>query len=514
MSIYFQGEIVIRKGRIESLKEFSGGVKIDSDAGESAYFENSTAFPGFADCHGHVAGYGNELGGVPLAGTSSPMECISRLCRLPASAGQWIAARGWNQEEWPGRKYPDCRILDEVFPTAPVYLVRVDGHAAWVNSKAMEIAGISSNTREIDGGAILKFEDGSPTGILIDNAMQLVGDLIPRPGRDKIRKDIISALSRLAESGITETHDMDVFPEHHEAYKELAEENLLPVRVRSYLQAQEGEWEEACPGPFEHGLYHAAGIKLYADGALGSRGAALFEPYSDDPRESGLLLLDAKAIYVKAAAAIERGFEVAIHAIGDRAATECLDAFEAIRRRFGKKPVLRLEHAQNIIESDVARIKGLGVIASVQPVHFYKDAGTMAPSRLGRERLPNAYRWNSLRRKGILLLAGSDYPIESESPLRGIETFVTRLAERGGNEFSADGEALSPEEALEAYCTNPGTVFGESGRGIISAGSPADLCIVSGTPSSDYFRNISREKVMLTMLNGRSTYKAESRLNI
>ncbi|HPO64320.1 MAG TPA: amidohydrolase family protein, partial [Candidatus Kapabacteria bacterium] len=288
----FQGQIELKSSKILSLKNQAGIVKILSN-GKIIEYKNCWAFPGFVDHHCHLLALGTRQMQINLFGLKSLKECLNVVKSKIRNQNDWIRGWGWNQELWNNKDFPTKNVLDEIFPNSPVYLSRVDGHAAWVNSAALKIANITKDTPNLKGGAILKDEKGEPNGILIDNAMQLVKHLIPELSYLQKKKAVSIAISELVKSGITQIRNMDLSLEQFNLLEELENEGSLPIKVNSYLIAQEDEYLQynIIPNKNERKMHHVVGIKLYADGALGSRGAALLEDYSDEQNQKGLLLL-------------------------------------------------------------------------------------------------------------------------------------------------------------------------------------------------------------------------------
>lgn len=479
MPIAFQGEITIVRGRIATLDPKPGAIVLRLD-GRRVEFPDAWAFPGLVDAHAHVVGLGLVQREGYLRGIASKEECIKRVRSARTQRGEWIVARGWNHELWSPPALPSAADLDPAFPDVPVALKRVDGHALWVNSRALEIASIHAATPDPPGGAILRSDDGQPTGILLDTAMELVERFIPPPSLDDIERAILIATELCSRAGLTEIHDMDVEPSHLPIFTTLAENGRLHCRILSWVRGQNQEWHTAGVLPTVGELHRVVGVKLFADGALGSRGGALLEPYSDDPTTSGLLLLDRETIVARIERALDDGFaSIAVHAIGDRAVRVVLDAFEEIRRRYPHSDDvrLRIEHSQIVHPDDLPRYVSAGAIASVQPIHCTSDAA-MAQRRLG-DRTRNAYRWRSFLDHGVLICAGSDFPVESHDPLLGIEAFCRRIPPGFDTAWHPD-ERLSRSDALDAYTIGAHRAADTSyRRGRIAVGLDADITIVA-----------------------------------
>jgi predicted amidohydrolase YtcJ len=450
--------------------------------------------PGLVDTHCHLIGLGLMGSRVGLRGARSAGECARRVAASAAGrgAGEWITGFGWNQEEWETKGMPSRADLDAVIPDHPVVLYRIDSHALWLNSAALHAAGIGP--RQMEGGSIETDAEGRPTGILIDNAMKLAEAVIPPPTVEQQQRWIEQGVDRCIELGITGVHDMNVEPERIESMVRAAERGRMRLRCQVFLAGQEDEWRAfPAPGPLAPNL-EIVGVKYFADGALGSRGALLLEPYSDAPGALGLQLLDADRLEGLATEPVARGFAVATHAIGDAANRIVLDAYERLRARH-PAALLRIEHAQNVDPADLPRFASLGVIPAVQAIHCTSDA-PMAEARLGDERCAHAYPWASLASLGVSLLGGSDFPIESADPLAGLRAFHFRRPD-GAREPWHPEQAISRRAALDAYtAAAPLGVPGSLRRGRLLPGYDADLTILDGDPFDESTR------VLMTVVGG------------
>lgn len=366
--------------------------------------------PPLWDHHGHVYWYGALLEQADLRGASSPEEVLRRLRAAEKSLSKeaWLEGFGWDQNLWGGR-FPGLAQLDALFPSRPVYLRRIDGHAAWANSEALSRAGVAHETPSPEGGAFLR-EKGRLTGILLDRAMEPVSAAIPAPGNETVERRLLLALEKIKGQGLAGVTDMGLEEAHVAALKRLDAEERLPIPVEGYVWIRN---ESTDPGePYVGRRFRCEGAKLFADGALGSRGAALFGDYEDDPGNRGLLLWEAEPLAKKVKELLSRGFTPAIHAIGDRANAMVLDALEAS----GCPAEARVEHAQVLRNEDLLRMARQRVTASIQPCQFLSDS-PWASDRLG-PRMAGAYRAGSLARGGLRLLVGTDFPIEDPDPSR------------------------------------------------------------------------------------------------
>jgi len=471
-----QATIRIERGRIQSVEPMLGGVRIISEAGID-FYPDCWALPGFVDSHAHIFGLGSRLQGLSLYDAKSAEECVGKAIMHPATRGGWVVGMGWNQQLWKIKEYPTFHILDAAFSDVPVYLSRADGHAAWVNSVALRIAGITSLTVNPAGGEILKDKSGNPIGILIDNAMDLVRKHIPHYSIEEQVLMLKTAADHCISHGITEVHDMDVPSYLLPIFSQLAERAELPIRVQSYVKAQANEWMKEGLLPAIGEFFRICGLKFFADGALGSRGAALLEPYSDAPETKGLFLLSERDLYRKAKAGIEFQWDIATHAIGDAANRMVLNVYERLRKEkiAHSETILRIEHAQIVYPDDLHRFAEHQIIAAVQPIHCISDA-PMARARLGK-RCEYSYPWRSLRNNGIAISAGTDFPIESANPLLGIDAYLRRVPFGEKKSWFAN-ECITRQEALFSYTLWAHEASAMSyRRGIIQPKFDADIVI-------------------------------------
>src|SRR5512144_1564620 len=397
--------------------------------------------PGLVDAHGHVQGLGRARREVSCAGAASADACARRAAERArgAAPGSWIRGRGWDQNRWPGAAFPDEATLTRAVPDHPVVLSRVDGHAVGVNARALAAAGIGPGTPDPPGGRILRGPGGRPSGVLVDAAQELVLARIPPPTAAEIEDELLAGLRELASVGLTEVHDAGVPPAVLDVYRRLAEADRLPIRVYAMidgevplptLEKELGRWK----GKGEVGRLTVRSVKLYADGALGSRGAALFEDYADDPGNRGLLLSTPEVLRAKVRAVAAAGLQPAVHAIGDRAVSEVLSAFEAAGDLRAVRP--RIEHLQIVRPREVARLVATGALASMQPTHATSD-GPWVAARLGAgtERYRGAYAWRTVLRAGAPLAFGSDFPVEEPDPRAGLVAAEERTP-AGGPPFT------------------------------------------------------------------------------
>ncbi|MDB5034800.1 MAG: N-substituted formamide deformylase [Chlorobi bacterium] len=500
-SDFFSPKTVRCSGGIIDGIEPSERFRLFLDGREMGLPPGAMILPGLVDTHCHLIGIGLMASRVGLRGAASAGECAERVAeRVRATApGEWIVGFGWNQEEWTERRMPDRATLDRLIADHPVALYRIDSHAVWLNGRALLEAGITP--QRIDGGSIELDERGEPTGILIDNAMKLVDRAIPPPTVERQRGWIEESVGECLRLGITEVHDMNVEPERLESMTRAADRGGMRLRCQVFLAAQNEEWA-AVPRPVTLGPnLHIVGVKYFADGALGSRGALLLEPYSDAPGTRGLQLLDAGEIVRLASEPLRRGFAVATHAIGDGANRIVLDAYAELRAGFPES-LLRMEHAQTVHPADVPRFAAFGVIPAMQPTHCTSDAA-MAEARLGPERCGYAYGWRSMLGSGVPILGGSDFPIESPDPLEGLRAFHFRRP-AGGAEAWHPGEVIPRADAVAAYTAwAPLGIPGDHHRGRILPGADADIVVLSGNPFDD-----PGAAALLTIVGGEVVYRS------
>ncbi|BDG07700.1 amidohydrolase [Anaeromyxobacter paludicola] len=472
------------------------------------------AVPGLVDAHGHVYGFGRSLLEVHCEGTRGEEECAARVAERARRAppGTWIRGRGWNQEEWPASRFPSERSLTVAVPEHPVLLMRNDGHAAWVNEAALAAAGIDAATPDPDGGRILHYPDGRPSGVLVDNAVDLVAQRLAKPAPAELEEGILRALRELLALGLTEVHDAGCDGDTLEAYRRLAEAGRLPIRVYAMIDGQQPMPEverlmalwKATP---EVGRLTVRAVKLYADGALGSRGAAISSEYADDlPGNRGLWMTPPAELRARIEAVARAGFQPAVHAIGDRANAEVLKDFAALAEAgIALEPLRpRLEHAQFLPPEDVHLLKDHWCVASMQPLHAVRDA-PWVEKRLGKDSpiLAGAYAWKTVLRYGVPLAFGSDFPIESPDPRLGLLAAELRTPETGAP--WQPEQRITRLEALRAYTRGAAVAALASGRrGEIRAGQDADLTVFAADPLTVTPRELSRLRVLRVVVGGRT----------
>jgi len=500
-----QIKINIADGKIAGVTNTPGEISLVSEHSSKTIID-AWLYPGFVDAHGHIVALGQKLNSLNLNDCRSVLDCVEKAKGYKERRGSWLVGRGWNHENWEEKKYPSKELLDIVFPDIPVSFTRVDGHALWVNSYALRLAGINENTVEPSGGTISRNVQGEPTGILIDNAMSLISKLLPPHSQTVLEKFIIAANEELLKAGITEVHDMDVKPSHLPVFKRLDEKGRLGIRVQSFVKAQNDEWLTNDVRPYHGNKFNVVGVKFYADGALGSHGAAMFQPYSDKPDTKGLMLLDEKELFDKATKAIKAGFHVATHAIGDAANNMVLNVYAKLRDRgiADDSVILRIEHAQILKPEDIIRLAQYKIFASMQPVHCLSDA-PMARKRIG-DRVRNSYLWNSLMSAGVVIAGGSDFPIESHEPLTGLNAFIHRVP-FGESKAWVSGERIMPEQAIDAYTINAHILSGnEKNRGQIQKHFATDFTLLNKNITKLSHLDFESVEVVATVIDGKFVF--------
>lgn len=474
---------------------------------------DGTILPGLTDAHGHLYGLGVSLDVVDLTGTNSYDEVIARVKQRAASAapGEWINGRGWDQNDWPVQEFPTFAALDAAIPDHPVLLKRVDGHATMANSAAMRAAGVTAATQDPEGGRIVRDANGSPTGVFIDAAQNLVERAAPPISAEKRKARVLASAQAIAANGLTEMHDAGIDRETITVVQELIDEKRFPIRVYGMLSDDDAllaQWFKSGPLVGYGGRLTIRAVKLYADGALGSRGAALLAPYSDDPGNTGLMLATPQHLQDVATRGRAAGFQVNSHAIGDRGVRNVIDAYA--NAGVSAKDRFRVEHLQVIAPEDVPRLVQHGIIGSMQPTHATSDM-YWAEARLGAERAKGAYAWRTILNAGGRLALGSDFPVEDVNPFFGLLAAVTRQDQKG---WPAGGwhptERLTLAEAIRGFTSDAAyAAFEESSRGTIEPGKLADLTIVEGdlfaTPPND----LHKTKVRYTVVGGEVVYTGE-----
>ena len=483
--------------------------------------EGKTMTPGFIDSHYHFMGVGRREFQLNLDGTKSLQEFLDKVAAevVAKSKGEWISGRGWMEEDWPSKRFPTRHDLDKVAPDNPVILGRADGHAVVVNSKALEIAGITKATEDPQGGKILRDQySGEATGLLIDRAMSLVRQYMPSDESPEIQREYAKKADEVALAyGLTQVHDMGSSFDTVDLWKNMYENDELKIRLYVCIRGPNEHAERLLEEGPQIGLYddklNVRAIKITADGALGSRGAALLEPYSDADTK-GLLIYQDEEIYPTIKKALENNIQMVIHAIGDGANRRILDLFERAfneipeSQRTHMPPRFRIEHAQIVHLDDIPRFKELGVIPSMQPSHAIGDLH-FAVRRLGLDRMPEGYAWRQFIDQGSYIPGGSDAPVEEGNPM--IE-FYAACVRKDTTGFSTDGwhpeYKMTREEALKSLTIwGAKAAFSEDLIGSIEPGKYADLVVLERNLMTEPEERLFDIKVWMTVVGGEVVYK-------
>ena len=508
--VRFTGLVIGTDGKVKQLLDRKDKRPERPDFKEDG--KGRTLIPGLIDAHGHVMGLGFSLMLLDLSDTASLAEAQAAIRKYAADNPEmpWIIGRGWNQEKWGLGRFPTAADLDAVVADRPVWLERVDGHAGWANTAAMNAARITPATRAPDGGRI-EMAGGKPSGIFVDAATSLVDNAKPKPLARDLDRAFLLAQQKLIEQGITAIADMGTSIQDWQAYRRAGDKKQLAIRILSYGGDIENmaliAGGEPTPWLYDDRL-RMVGVKLYLDGALGSRGAWLKAPYSDAPGQKGLPLLTPAQLRNKMVRASMDKFQVAIHAIGDAANAEALDAIADLGRDLPGERRWRIEHAQIVDPADIARFAEMKVVASMQPIHQPSDR-LMAEARLGPERLKGAYAWRSMEKAGVRLAFGSDVPVESANPFPGIAAAISRT-DAAGQPLGGwhPEETVGRETALDGFTrTAAFAAFAEDRLGTLMPGMRADFVILADDPllaSPDAIRKMTP---LETWIGGYRYYK-------
>jgi len=485
------------------------------ESAETVQLDGQFVMPGFNDAHVHLGGAAADELAVPLTGVPSVEEMQKRVAAAVAKhkEGEWITGGGWDHTLWPDKRFPNRQQLDAVAPKNPVILTHISGHVAVANSLALKSAEINKTTLNPPGGEIERDGLGEPTGMLKEGAaMSLVRVRIPDPTAEQRRKGIELVLRNVAENGVTSVQDYSDWADFH-VYHDLKEEGKLTVRITEWLPfdlpLNELQNRQAQGGTRDPWLKTGA-LKAFTDGALGSRTAAMLEPYSDDPSTNGILTNDPEKLKAMAIQRDKSGFQLAFHAIGDRANRIALDVFEAVAKTNGRRDRRdRIEHAQVVAPMDFARFAELQVIASMQPSHQTTDM-RWAEDRIGRERIIGAYAWASMLKNSVRLAFGTDYNVEPISPFRGLYACVTRERPDGGPKNGWEPqEKISLADCIRAYTSGSAYAqFEEGKKGELKEGEYADFIVLSNDLTKVPPAQFTKTRVLRTVVGGRTVYQA------
>jgi hypothetical protein len=507
--------MAVRGGRVIFTGDAAGARALAGANTRVLDLEGGTVIPGMTDAHLHVAGLGERLRNVDLMGTTSYEEVIARVVERAKTTpkGEWIRGRGWDQNDWGDTRWPDHDALSRAVPDHPVVLERVDGHAVLVNAAAMRAANLTRTSTAPSGGEIIKRPNGEPMGVLVDNAEGLVTRVMPAATRAQIKESIKAAIAEMHRWGLTSVHDAGASAQVLDIYEELGRESALNIRLYAMISDHAptvDAWFRRGPlvGVYDGTLW-VRSVKLYQDGALGSRGAALLEPYTDDARTNGLLVSAPAHIREVADRALVAGFQINTHAIGDRGNRLVLDAYEAA---FKARPTadhrFRIEHAQILHSDDIPRFAQLGVIPSMQASHQTSDM-YWAGNRLGEGRLRGAYAWRSLLATNVVIPNGSDAPVEYVDPLISFKASVARQDARNwpvGGWFPE--QRMTREEALLSmtlWAAYAG--FQENELGSLTPGKRADFVVLSQDIMRVPTEVLQDTRVLSTWVGGKLVYE-------
>jgi predicted amidohydrolase YtcJ len=507
--------MAVRGGRVQFVGSTGAALALKGASTRLLDLNGRTVIPGMVDAHGHVDNLGLALRTVDLTGTNSYDEVIARVvARAKATPpGQWIIGRGWDQNDWGDTRFPTHEKLTAAVPNNPVYLTRIDGHAGLANAAALKAAGITAATKDPEGGHIERTSDGAPAGVFVDNAQGLVGRVIPRATRDQVKSEVQAAIAEAQKWGLTGVHDAGASAQTLDIYEELAKSGALDFRLYAMISddsATVARWFARGPlvGGYNNTLWIRS-VKLYMDGALGSRGAALLDPYADNAATNGLLVSKPEHIEAVAERALKAGFQVNTHAIGDRANRLVLDAYQ---QALEKIPVadhrFRIEHAQILNSEDIPRFAALGVIPSMQASHQTSDM-YWAGNRLGSTRLLGEYAWRSLLDNGSIIPNGSDFPVEQVNPLI---SFHAAFSRQDAHNWPPNGwypeQKMTREEALRSITLWPAyAAFQESIMGSLTPGKLADFVVLDQDIMRVAPEQVLHTQVLATYVGGKAVYE-------
>jgi predicted amidohydrolase YtcJ len=502
---------VVATGSAAALHKRASEARIENGHGR-------TLLPGLTDAHGHVMSLGFMQRQADLTEATSLDETLAAVKSFAAAHADtpWVHGRGWNQVVWKLGRFPTAQELDRVVGDRPAWLRRVDGHAGWANTAAMKLADIGKATTDPAGGRIERDAQGNPSGVFVDGAMDLIEARLPASTADEAASALDAALAEMASVGLTSVDDPGIDLDTYRLYRQYADAHKLTTRIYAMIGDTGADFDTISKdGPllgYGNDMLDVRAVKLYADGALGSRGAAMLAPYSDDPKNTGLLFHAPDELTAMIGKALGKGYQVCIHAIGDRANREVLDSFEAAYKTVpGEQLRNRVEHAQVVALDDIPRFAKLKLIASMQPMHATSDMN-MAQDRIGRERLEGAYAWRRFLQQGTVIAGGSDFPVESSNPFYGLHAAITRQDHKNQ---PRDGwrpeQKMTRVEALRAFTLDAAyAAHHEKTLGTLEPGKWADFILID----RDLFKvspgRIWSTQVLETWVGGKRVFRHDN----
>lgn len=501
------GAFIVKDGRFSQIGLYQDLKKI-APAAPVVDLKGFLVMPGFIEAHAHLLGLGQSRINLDLRGLLKD-QIVSKVRKQgeEQKPGTWIKGRGWDQNLWSDKEFPHKDDLAGL--KNPIFLKRVDGHAAWFNDQALAIAGIDEKTPDPEGGLIVRDAFGKPTGVFIDNAIDLVTKHVNNPSQQELEQYLDIAMNEALSRGVTSFHDAGASRKELDLYQDYLGKNKLKLRIYAMIDGSDQKLVDdyLLKGPIKDEFLTIRSIKYFADGALGSRGAALLSDYLDDPGNDGLLLIEESDLVQKTKTALSKGFQVATHAIGDKANRMVLDAYvEALKDYSAPDARLRIEHAQLVDPRDHHRFKEHSIIASMQPIHCTSDM-PWVKLRLGERIAKRAYPWRSLLSSGATLAFGSDAPVEDINPLKGIYAAVSRRDEAELSESFMPEEKLNLQEALNGYFLGAATSeFSEHAKGKIAPGFFADFVVFDEDILHPYKNTFLKAQPTMTVVNGQQVY--------
>ena len=515
-----QQAVAVRGPSIVYVGEAAGASAFAGPRTRTIEVGDGLILPGLVDAHAHMYSYAQELANLDVTGTRSFEEVVARVAARvkTAAPGEWIVGGRWDQTDWADTSFPVHDALSAVSPSNPVYLKRVDGNAALANATALAAAGITGRTPDPPGGVIHRKAGGAPSGVLVNRAMDLVEAVTPKDSPGQYERKLLAAIDRAAAFGLTGWHEAGVTPPEIAVYKDMVRRRALKLRCYAMLGDERNPEYKGDLGEYfranrveddDSHMFAVRSVKVFFDGALGSRGAAFFEPYADDPKNLGLLRVSPEHLERIARAALETGMQVGTHCIGIRGNRLALEAYEkALRDRPGTDHRFRIEHAQFVEAKDVAKFAELGVLPAMQPTHATSDMG-FVPARVGPGRAARGYVWREFLDAGLPIPAGSDFPVESPSPMLGIYAAVTRTDLAGqpeGGWFAS--QRMTLPEAIRGFTIWAARAsFREKVLGSIEVGKLADFTIVDKDLLSIPPSEIPKVNVLFTIVGGTVVYQ-------